>query len=195
MKLTDDLKDSFKYGKYRLHVNMAFDNVLYLFEMLQDSDLMDDEKIIIGLDMLLNDYEKVEGASFQEQQALFLYIMKDFVGVDLTEEVEPSKKIMDFTEDAERIYASFLYDYNIDLFKEKGKMHWKKFNILLSELSEDSPFMRVINIRTMEIPPQNQHNSKERQKIIKAKQHYALEQPEGLKESGFDNAASFLKRK
>jgi len=102
------------------------------------------------------------------------------------------KKTWDIEKDAELIYASFLFDYKMDLFEQHGKLHWRKFIALLNGLSEDSPFMQVIRIRTMEIPKPNKYNAKERETIRKLKRLYALDQePSGI-DSAFDAVARRL---
>lgn len=37
--------------------------------------------------------------------------------------------------------------YRIDLLEERGKLHWKKFNALISGLPEGTKFVEVIKIR------------------------------------------------
>ncbi|MFE3747190.1 Gp15 family bacteriophage protein, partial [Bacillus subtilis] len=71
---------------------------------------------------------------------------------------------------AEYIYASFLFDYNLDLFEQQGKLHWRKFQALLKGLSEDAKFSKVIEIRTMKLPKEGE----ERKRIQELKRIYAL---------------------
>ena len=194
MDLTMGLQDTLKYGPHELKLDMSFDNIILFNEMLEDSTLGDIEKVIIGLEMLLPwDYDSVvKDLNLLEQYELFSQIMKEFFDVDIDtrkdsegddpegegEQPQSKPKIFDFKVDAERIYASFMMDYGIDLFEEQGKMHWKKFIALLSGLSERTPFMQVVNIRTMEVPKRNDRDSfeKYRQKILRAKRKYALDQ-------------------
>ncbi|WP_381151628.1 Gp15 family bacteriophage protein, partial [Streptomyces cyaneofuscatus] len=87
-------------------------------------------------------------------------------------EQSTSKKdeVFDFEQDAEYIYASFLFDYNLDLFEQQGKLHWRKFQALLKGLSEDAKFSKVIEIRTMKLPKEGE----ERKRIQELKRIYAL---------------------
>ncbi|SER00502.1 Bacteriophage Gp15 protein, partial [Virgibacillus subterraneus] len=103
------------------------------------------------------------------------------------QEEAPKQKTYDFNIDAERIYASFLMDYNLDLFKEQGKLHWKKFMALFSGLSEKTPFMQVVNIRTMEVPKETKHNKKDRQRIQKLKRQYALDKEDKNADDVFED--------
>ena len=194
MDLTTGLQDTLKYGPHELKLDMSFDNIILFNEMLEDPTLGDIEKVIIGLEMLLPwDYDSVvKDLNLLEQYELFSQIMKEFFDVDIDtrkdsegddpegegEQPQSKPKIFDFKVDAERIYASFMMDYGIDLFEKQGKMHLKKFIALLSGLSERTPFMQVVNIRTMEVPKRNDRDSfeKYRQKILRAKRKYALDQ-------------------
>lgn len=82
---------------------------------------------------------------------------------------------MDYIEDMEYIEASFMSDYGIDL--ENTKMEWGKFNKLMNGLS-NSEFgnccilNRVRNLRNYDISQIK--DSKERQKMAKAKEQVAL---------------------
>lgn len=194
MDLTTGLQDTLKYGPHELKLDMSFDNIILFNEMLEDPTLEDIEKIVIGLEMLLPwDYDSVvKDLNLLEQYELFSQIMEEFFDIDIDthkdgegddseekeEQPQPKPKVFDFKVDAERIYASFMMDYGIDLFEEQGKMHWKKFVALLNGLSERTPFMQVVNIRTMEVPKRNDKDSfeKYRQKVLRAKRKYALDQ-------------------
>ncbi|PGC44944.1 Gp15 family bacteriophage protein, partial [Bacillus wiedmannii] len=46
--------------------------------------------------------------------------------------------IVDFTIDAERIFSSFLFDYNINLIEQQGKLLWNEFLALFNNLSEET---------------------------------------------------------
>lgn len=71
-------------------------------------------------------------------------IKKFYTGGELEEDSD-SEEVMDFEQDSERIYASFMQVYNIDLFNEK--LHWQKFLILLKNLPEYAILSKVIAIR------------------------------------------------
>ena len=195
MDLTMGLQDTLEYGPHELQLDMSFDNIILFNEMLEDPTLGDIEKVVIGLEMLIPwDYDLIEDLNLLEKYELFAQIMRDFLDVDIdtrkdSEGDDPEErgddsqpqskpKEFDFKVDAERIYASFMMDYGIDLIEEQGKMHLKKFIALLGGLSERTPFMQVVNIRTMEVPKKDNGDSfeKHRQKILKAKRKYALDQ-------------------
>lgn len=82
---------------------------------------------------------------------------------------------MDYVEDMDYIEASFMSDYQIDL--ENTEMDWHKFNNLMnglsnSELGNCCVLNRIRNLRNFDLSEIK--DSKERQKIAKAKEQVAL---------------------
>ena len=85
------------------------------------------------------------------------------------------KPDMDYIEDMEYIEASFMSDYQIDL--ENTEMDWQKFNKLLNGLSNSEIgncciLNRIRNIRNYDV--KEVKDKKERDKIIKAQEMFAL---------------------
>src|SRR5690554_781693 len=135
MDLTIGLRDTLEYGPHELQLDMSFDNIILFNEMLEDPTISDIEKVIIGLEMLIPwDYDLIEDLNLLEKYELFVQIMRDFLDVDIdtckdSESDDPEEgrndsqpqskpKEFDFKIDAERIYASFMMDYGIDLMEE-----------------------------------------------------------------------------
>ena len=92
-------------------------------------------------------------------------------------EIEKTKEEpdMDYIEDMEYIEASFMSDYRIDL--ENTEMDWQKFNKLINGLSNSDMgncciLNRIRNLRNYDLSEVK--DSKERQKIAKAKEQVAL---------------------
>lgn len=94
--------------------------------------------------------------------------------------------ILDFEEDGDYIYASFMQDYGIDLVKEQGRLPWKKFLYLFNGLSADTKIKQVMRIREMEVPEFNGKNAKQIQEINELKSYYALPVHGGGGQSGLD---------
>ena len=188
--LTEEWEDSFKFKGETFHVNLAFDNILLLFEMFNDESLANEEKIVLSLEMLVNEYEKIRFDSPEEFISLYQYVMKEFLGYDSEETNEESdkKKTYDFEKDAELIYASFYAAYHIDLIEQKGKLHWRKFITLMRNLDDKTAFKKVVEIRTMKVPKTDKHNHEQVAQIRKLKQIYSLEDTSG--EDNLQNAFS-----
>lgn len=163
-------------------IDMSFDNILRLYDMLNDDELDDISQVLIGLEMLLGVCFLYD---FQTQYEIFERIFKEYIAkgvedshpVDIAGNPMPksnkNEKIYSIKEDAEYIFASFYQDYGIDLFEQHGKLHWYKFVSLLSGLRSDTKFKEVIGIRSMELPT-GKGMEKERKRIKELKEYYAL---------------------
>lgn len=165
-------------------LNMSFDNILRLIDLLEDKEVDPITKINTGLKMLIDD--TLDEYSIEKKDEIFYSLIKEIFKID-EEDIQPTdidgnpmprmpedeKKTYDLKQDAEYIYASFMSDYGIDLFEQQGKLHWYKFKALLGGLTKGSKFLRVIEIRTMELP-KGKGMEKERQRIKKLKEIYKL---------------------
>jgi hypothetical protein len=185
--------DRFEYEGKVFHVDMSFDNILRLFEMFDDKSIPEWEKILWALEILIIEYDELREKPFEVQFELFKYVMKEFLEIDLDKPTEKQKKIIDYKKDAELIYASFFAAYKIDLFEMHGKLHWKKFQALLTHLDDNSPFKQVIGYRTMKVPSEKQASKEYIQHVRKMKQLYALED-EQQKQQNIDDVFDSLAR-
>lgn len=165
-------------------VNLAFDNVLRFIKLMDNKEADDNIKIYEGLAMLLG-YEVVNqlfeqlpneiGHVYRALMNEVFTDLKDSQTYDLAGNPMPTPKeerVYDTEQDAEYIFASFLYDYNIDLFEQQGKLDYRKYSALLKSLSEDTKLSRVIEIRQMKVP--KGASQSDREAIRKAKKHYEL---------------------
>ncbi|SPT98428.1 Bacteriophage Gp15 protein [Lysinibacillus capsici] len=187
MELTDRRLDVYTWNGVDIELNLSFDNVLKLFDLFSD-DINQDIKLDIALEML------VVNADFLRQLSgshvairLVLDVLKDKLNIDLesddiTSDEEPQIPIYDFKEDAERIYASFLFDYNLDLFELQGKLQWHKFIALFENLSTDSPMGQAMMYRSCEVPKKDKYNADERKRIIAMKKKYELKVAKAIRE-------------
>jgi hypothetical protein len=195
--LTTSLEeDCFEYRGAIYHVDMSFDNILLLFEMFDDKELEEYEKIFLALQLLINEYAELDIESYEEAYELFKYVLLEFLEIDLeskSEDGEAQVKMCDYQKDAELIYASFFAVYKLDLFELKGKLHWKKFQALLTHLDDNSPFKQVIGYRVMKVPSEKEASKEYRQHVLKMKQLYSLEEGPQDATSLFDSLASTLK--
>jgi hypothetical protein len=164
-------------------LDLSFDNVLRLFDMLGDDELSDQIQVETGLIMLIGvelDYEIDKKALIFN--ALFAQIIsndsKKVQAVDIKGNPMPSNSdngeiMYSLSEDAEYIYASFMQDYGMDLFESQGKLHWGKFQSLLAGLRDDTKFKKVLEIRQMELPT-GKGSEKQKKEILEAKKAYSL---------------------
>jgi hypothetical protein len=194
LSLTEKIDDTFIYNDKKYNVNMAFNNIILLFEMFND-DLLDDvDKIFICIKMLVK--EEIDLNSLDEAVYLYKYLLKEFLDIDTDNKEETSgKKFLDYKKDAEIIFASFYAEYKIDLTEVHDRLHWNKFIALLNNLNDKSKFKQVISIRVMEIPKANESSQEYRDHIIKMKEAYSLDdrEPEEKINNTFDDLAAIFK--
>lgn len=187
--LTEDLNNSIMINEKEYKVDMSFDNIMLLNEMLNDNSLDQATQIITGFQMLLGELPEIQ---VNEASTVFLEVYKELIG-NSEEEIqldrlgnplpvqknEKSEQHYDLKQDAEFIYASFLKDYGIDLLKERGKMHWYTFKALLGSLSEDTKFKKVMEIRQMDMPKGTGSDAmKHREAVAELKKIYKLKKVE-----------------
>lgn len=188
ISLTSELEHSIVIGNRIVEVDFTFDVVLKWYELLEDNSINDIEKTLIGFKMFIGGTSEYDEQQIVEaMQSISAYLSQsaygnfDYEEMDSEFEVEPElpTKYYSYTKDAEAIYASFLFDYNIDLVDVQGVMHWDKFKALFNNLSEKSPFQRIINIRQTD-PNEYKDDPKAMQKIIEAQEFYRLEDEQNV---------------
>ena len=194
-KLTDKLVIDDK--EYPL--NLSFNNVLKLFEMWRDEDVPEFVKPHFGIRILTG--ETLEDFTVEEMSEIFNEVFEEHISLSTVEDnhVEydlagnPMKTTAssgkqeqapyDIRYDGDYIYASFLQAYGIDLFDVQGKLHWKKFNALLSGLPEGTKFMEVVKIRKWK--PQKGDSAEYKEEMRKLQKDYALPN-EIIEEEGYE---------
>lgn len=183
-KLTDKLViDDKEYA-----LNLSFDNILRLFEMWRDEDVPEFVKPHFGIRILTG--ETLEDFTVEEMSEVFNEVFEEHISLSTVEDnhVEydlagnpmkttasnsgQEKAPYDIRYDGDYIYASFLQAYGIDLFDVQGKLHWKKFNALLSGVPEGTKFMEVIKIRKWK--PQKGDSAEYKEEMRRLQKDYAL---------------------
>ncbi|PFD98923.1 hypothetical protein CN288_20335 [Bacillus sp. AFS023182] len=193
LKLTERDYDFYMWNDVRFELNLAYDNVLLLFELFEDESISEQLKFDIALSMLVVDKLTLSQLNGEQKTQLIIDILNSKLDIDLKalekrkeekqeEEKEPTIPTVDFVVDAERIFSSFLFDYNIDLIEQQGKMQWNKFIALFRNLSSKSPMGQALYYRTCEIPPKDKHNADERKRIKKMKAVYELPKAKEIRE-------------
>ena len=166
-----------KINNEKIKINTDFRVGLACQRVAQDKTISDFERAL-AIEYLLIGEKCFE---IQDQEHLLKLLLKY---LSLDEEVKNDKPDMDFMQDADLIYASFMSDYSIDI--EKTDMHWWTYIKLLRGLTEDSVLNRVREIRNMDV---SNYDEKTKQKILKAKKEFALKYEKPLN----DNARRFYR--
>lgn len=157
-------------------LNLAYDVVLRLLDLLNDREISANFQMETAFKLLFGTDAEIE-LSLEEKLNVIKEIMKNYVLVEKPSVVfasnnrqsEPEKEYYSLTEDADLIFASFFYDYHIDLIEERGKLHWQKFRALLNGLSEKTKLSQVISIRKWN---PTEHTSPEEKKQMRELQRF-----------------------
>lgn len=188
LDISRKLTDKLVIDDEEFPLNLSFDNVLRLFEMWRDEDVPEFVKPHFGIRILTG--ETLEDFTVEEMSEVFNEVFEEHISLSEVEDnhVEydlagsPMKTTAsngkqeqapyDIRYDGDYIYASFLQAYGIDLFDVQGKLHWKKFNALLSGLPEGTKFMEVIKIRKWK--PQKGDSAEYKEEMRRLQKDYAL---------------------
>lgn len=174
-------------------VNPAFDIVLEIQNLYREADLTDFEKIECALKMLVKNNWNLRLFTPMEKVELMTEISRKFIQTKKRPKLKQSPvPVLDFEEDGDYIYASFMQEYGIDLIDQQGKLAWKKFLWLFNGLSSETKIKQVMRIRDMEIPKYTGKNMKQIQEIQELKSYYALQVRGGGGQSGLDLLFSTL---
>ncbi|MBR5216207.1 MAG: hypothetical protein IKV80_08315 [Bacteroidales bacterium] len=132
--------DYIQYDGNTFFINADFRNILRIMRMYDDDSILQIQKPYLLLKWFFRDeIDEVTGID----------LFKQFMGT-ADENDSQSEQQFDFEFDAKEIYASFLKEYFIDLV-DIPFLHWRKFIILLSNLSDECPFRQKIRLRFMDL--------------------------------------------
>lgn len=154
LSLTDDPHLKIKYHGKLYTVDFAFDTVINYFNLIEDKELTNEDKIYGTIDLFFGgnkdmpDIEDIDFYNFaisEVNKAINDYPYGKHI--KQTANSSPYVKYVDYVKDAGAIYAGFLQQYGIDLTKERGKLQWNQFHALFDGLSEKTQIMRIIEIR------------------------------------------------
>ncbi len=150
LSLTEKLIQSIAYQGREFPIDLSYDNVLRFYQLLDDADFDEGEKIIAAFHIFF-DEEVPNDPKFLMNvfQLLGEYVSASPYGGDEADSQGGQAPIryFSFQQDAPAIYASFMEQYGIDLIEEQGRLHWDKFKALLDGLGPDTQFRRIIAIR------------------------------------------------
>lgn len=170
--------------EHRLY--LEYDRVLRFFEMLQDEGLRDEQKISLGIEMIIQKELHLEINKKAD-------ILNEIIGKINEKEGENNdypldrngnpiirnkkkkkkKELFSFEHDAKYIFSAFVQTYGINLFEVQGEMSWWEFKALLEGLPDDTLFNKIVDIRAKPLP-EGKYNKEEREQLKKLKRRFAL---------------------
>ncbi|WP_449454613.1 Gp15 family bacteriophage protein [Streptococcus suis] len=170
---------------------LSFDRVLWCFDMWGKAHIPPELKPKLALAKLTDD-ESFKDMDTMEAMAIYQEVFEKHIKViraadqavryDIEGNVLPKrpkedpdneeKTLFSIKYDGEYIFSSFMQAYHIDLIEEQGRLHWQKFNALLSGLPDGTKFVEVMKIRAWK--PSRGDSTKEKQRMRELQEEYAL---------------------
>lgn len=170
-------------GNNAYEVSMSFDKVIGAFSVLDNPDLSADDKVNRVFEMLM-DSSITRSTAIRTEivGAIFNYLNERPYGHADEEYATDSGQAndlgytadFDFEQDAAAIYASFLADYQLDLNKYLGVMHWDTFKALFDNLSPETPINRIRQVRNDNVAKHSDNPEKVAQ-LTEAQSYYRLD--------------------
>ena len=206
--LLDKLPTSIKVGGKEYPIHSDFRTAIRFENIMIDSDINDEEKGQIILDLFFDDWSFVNDENSNEviEKILDFYTCKRDVDIELEEyrkeiladigtNIEDEQndcdtnddkveRIYDFRYDDFYIYAAFLQQYGIDL-QDVEYLHWWKFRALLNGL-EEGKFCKIIEYRSVKL--EDIKDKEQREFYSEMKKIYALPSKEKIKYEELDKA-------
>ncbi len=183
---TNDIHDYVTIDNDRFRLNTAYDNIFALFKYLEIKPTYDTFFATLIMD---KDKPRFNQLTREWDKSEFMDLMNFIMTTFIIDDVPGSKKkVTDIYKDSELIFASFYYDYGISLIEKKGKMTWKEFLILCSNLSEKSPLGKAVALMMTpdkELTADGKEQKRKRNRLIKEGENI---------DSQLDGLTSFLSK-
>lgn len=184
-----------RFGRRWYRCKASYDAVLRVQELFRDEALDQRDKVSLAV-MELVKSPAARLLTAAEQVLLLQQVYDTQVKVPPRPQISRrgNIRVLDFGQDAEYIYASFLQAYGLDLIEQRGKLHWKKFFALFEGLPDDTKIRQIMRIRSAEPPRPNKYNQEEIRSLMELKSYYALPVIGGGGEQGVDQLFAALER-
>lgn len=192
LSLYEPLRSEYEYGDRTYKIDLAFDNVLRFYKLLDDKEFSYEEIVETAFEMFFDNYPKDADFALTAFKDISNYISREPYGND--GDVAPGNpiKYYSFTQDAGAIYASFYEQYGMDLVDQEGKLHWDKFKALFAGLGPKTYFQRIVQIRMKDT---SKLEGQELTDVIQAQSYYELDEnkTEASRQAQMDSVFAMLK--
>lgn len=185
MDITKELPKKIEHKRKVYKLDMSFDNILNVFEMFKDDILLENEKILLAVNMIITN----KNVKYDDELIKKIF---DLFSFEKNRAQNNNTKSVDFIQDSAYIYSSFMMDYSINLFEQQGKLHWWEFIALFKGLSKKTKIREIMEIRQRPIPERTKHNSNEISNLLELKNYYKLEVSQSEREKNFQNSLANL---
>lgn len=188
--IIDRLPETVVIGDSEYGINTDF-RVSILFQMMmEDKELSNIEKAKTALELYYPEpIPREHQAEALAQAFLFFKCGQENEDRVSSGSGEGNQAIYSYEHDSHYIFAAFLEQYGIDLTEED--LHWWKFKALLTSLSDNTKFNKIMSYRAVKIS--SEMSKKEQKFYRRMKLLYALpdERSEEEKESEFAELLGF----
>lgn len=159
-----------KVGEKKYKINTDFRIAIECNKIAQDKEISDTERAMAIIYKLYGDEGLDNPDDYQKLLELGMKYLS--LGKEVKSDGEPD---MDFEQDMDYIWTSFMSDYGMDISKEN--MHWWTFMNLMnglsnSELGDCCVLNKIRNLRNYDVSQIK--DAKTREKILKAKESVSL---------------------
>lgn len=183
MRLNHALPRLYEYEGKQVEIDLSFDNVLDIFDVLQMKHLLEKDLVELVIILLFGEGVILPKDYIVVWKDVFEKYMKptkskpakyDIAGNPMPDPEKNDEITLDLQQDAEYIYASFIQAYNINLFERQQDLHWLEFRALLQGLPEDTIMKQIMSIRGY-VPDKND-SSEYKKQMKKLQTIYKLEE-------------------
>lgn len=189
---SDDAIYTFKWQDEEYLIDYSYDNVLRWFDLISKPELPEYVKVLHSFNMFIGDGLDVP----IETQAEIVQQISQTISESPYDFSSGGQRVLDYSQDSEAIYASFIKEYGIDLIDEKARLDYFKFRALLSNLSDKAPIKEIMRIRSENPAKYVQDNPDYANALVQQQNEYAIkmtdEQREQEQQSQLDNALKDL---
>lgn len=180
MRLNDPLYTPYEINGKIIELDLSFDNVLDVLDVLNDETLEEFDKLNLCCDLLVANDEPVD-LTMEEKSEFYMFVKDNYIEIGEENFIErdilgnpmpdQSEKTIDFEKDAKFIFASF-FALGINLYDQQGKLTWMEFQALMNALPDDSIMTKIINIRNYK--PQAGESPEYKEQMFKLQKKYSL---------------------
>jgi hypothetical protein len=146
-------------------IETSFRTGIIFEEMLSDSELPDEDKLLTMLELYYPGIIFDETTIREAIERIFWFYRCGAEPRPNAGAKGDGKAVFSYEHDADYIYAGFMSAYRIDLAKET--LHWWQFRALFRSLPEDTQIMKIIGYRSMKIPSKLSKEQKDHYKRMK----------------------------
>lgn len=147
--LIDLLPESVDIEGIEYTINTDFRVGVLFEELMQDSSLLDEEKLMMALNLYYDDIP-LDTTKAVERLQWFYRCGKEKTEAVGNGDSNKADNIYSFQHDDDYIYSAFLTQYNIDL-QDVEDLHWWKFKAMFKSLKEDNKISKIMGYRSISI--------------------------------------------